>query len=104
LFLNHTVVDNTPQVHKQKASFKLVKSVTSKQGEFGATVSSGLPFAKVSMLEPTATINFVKSVESPNSVQKQISHFAQASQPCTYVISSAEAVKPMTASAMKRHA
>jgi len=56
------------------------------------------------MLEPTATINFVKSVESPNSVQKQISHFAQASQPCTYVISSAEAVKPMTASAMKRHA
>ena len=31
---NSNLIENTPQVHKRKASFKMVKSVTSKQDEF----------------------------------------------------------------------
>ena len=63
---NSKLIENTPQVHKRKASFKMVKSVTSKQDEFGTFTSSVLDGNRYSGAKPRDA-SHVKSIEAGGS-------------------------------------
>ena len=64
------MVENTPQVHKRKTSFKMAKSSTSKQEDFGSFTASVLVDRRYSPVkQPKEVVHVVPAKELGSNVK-----------------------------------